>query len=126
MNEELNNLRIELEELKSWKRSLERSSSIPLAIDQAFRERFKSKIVTIKAILNFGEVAAQSSADLTVSLGGAKINDPVVVSGNDAISSGIILTGRVATANVVTVTCNNFSAGAINPASAEFNIAILT
>ena len=119
-------LKRELEELKSWKRSLERSSSIPLAIDQAFRERFSSKIVKIKATLNFGEVAAQSSADLTVSVGGVKINDPVVVSGNDAISSGIILTGRVATANIVTVTCNNFSAGAINPASTEFNIAILT
>ena len=115
-----------IEELENWKASLEHSSSIPLAVHQAFGSRFKSKIVMVKATLNFGEVAAQSSADLTVSVGGIKVNDPVVVSGNDAISSGIILTGRVATANIVTVTCNNFSAGPINPASAEFKIAILT
>lgn len=40
MNEEIIKLQKEIEELKSWKKSLENASSIPLAIDQSFRKRF--------------------------------------------------------------------------------------
>ena len=45
MNEDLTR---EIEELKNWKASLEKSSSIPLNIDQAFRERFSSPVVSTK------------------------------------------------------------------------------
>jgi len=38
----------EIEELRSWKASLEKSSSIPLNIDQAFRERFSTLVVSSK------------------------------------------------------------------------------
>lgn len=40
MQEELNNLKRELEELKAWKRSLEASHSVPLPFYQAMLGRF--------------------------------------------------------------------------------------
>ena len=52
MNEELKKLKqrldsqeSELADFRLWKASLERSSTIPLVIDQSFRERFK--LVTV-------------------------------------------------------------------------------
>lgn len=43
----MEDLQRQLNELKDWKASLERSSTIPLSIDQAFRERFKNnKLLT--------------------------------------------------------------------------------
>lgn len=44
--EDLEQIKKELEELKAWKKSLEFSHSIPLNIDQAFRERFVSSLQT--------------------------------------------------------------------------------
>lgn len=41
MNNELEQLKIELNELKKWKQSLESSNMIPLEIDRSFRGRFK-------------------------------------------------------------------------------------
>jgi hypothetical protein len=38
---ELEQLKKEIADLKAWKASLERSSTIPLSIDQAFRARFE-------------------------------------------------------------------------------------
>lgn len=45
MNEEIQNLKKEMEELKNWKQSLEASNSIPVDIDFAFRERFIRSLV---------------------------------------------------------------------------------
>ena len=42
MNNELEQLKRELQELKDWKKSLEASHSIPLNIHQAFTARFVS------------------------------------------------------------------------------------
>lgn len=42
MNEELQQLKRELEELKAWKKSLETSYTIPLDVYQAFTSRFPS------------------------------------------------------------------------------------
>ena len=44
-NEELQQLKREVEELRAWKASLEASHSIPLNVDQAFRARFLSNQV---------------------------------------------------------------------------------
>lgn len=126
MNEELKTLQRRIEKLEEFIASLQRSSSIPLAIDQALKERLKSKILSTKAILNFDEIAAGASAILTVPLGGAKVNDPVLVSAEDALATGIFFTGYVTTANIVTIRCDNFSAVAKNPASAEFKIVVFT
>ena len=126
MNEELKTLQRRIEKLEEFIVSLQRSSTIPLAIDQALKERLKSKILSTKATLNFGEIAAGTSAILTVSLGGVKVNDPTLVSAEDALATGIFFTGYVTTADIVTVRCDNFSAGAVNPASAEFKIVVFT
>ena len=59
MQEELKKLRQEIEELKNWKKSLETSHSIPLDIDQSFRERFADlgstgSVVTVTGTGSYG------------------------------------------------------------------------
>ena len=51
-------LKRELEELKVWKSNMERSSSIPLNIDQAFRERFLSGSSAVLGVDEGGTGAA--------------------------------------------------------------------
>jgi len=59
---ELELLKQEIEELKRWKSQLEASHSIPLNIDQAFRERFKGLSTSIKT----QSTKAADSEDVTV------------------------------------------------------------
>ena len=47
MENELEQLKRELQELKDWKKSLEASHSIPLNIDQSFRARLGSEAVRV-------------------------------------------------------------------------------
>ena len=124
--DETQQLKKDVEELKRWKANLERAHSIPLNVFQAFSERFKSKIVFVKSTLNFPEVAGGGNQTLTVGVSGIKPNDPVLVSAINAIATGIFFTGYVTSTGGLTIRCDNFTAGAINPGSAEFNIAILT
>jgi len=64
---EIENLKREIEELKTWKKSLEASHSIPLNIDQSFRERFLSDVVTSSDILS---VANGGTGVATITSGG--------------------------------------------------------
>lgn len=67
MNEEIAQLKRELNELKAWKKLLERSSTIPLNLDQSFKERF---------VKNFVEMTSSSK-------GVTSENQPVDESGTD-------------------------------------------
>lgn len=76
------------------------------------------------ATLNFGSVAAQAQAGLTVTISGVRSGDAVQVTPTTDVS-GIVFTGVVTEANKVTVYAKNFSAGAIDPASQVFKIIVL-
>ena len=67
-------LKRELEEIKNWKKSLERSSTIPLTIDQSFRERFsKGSVLTVSTKgANTEDVAVDEGGVATYSV----MNDP--------------------------------------------------
>ena len=75
---ELEILKREIEELKAWKRSMERSSTIPLPVDQAVRERFpflqKSAKSSTSEDINIDEAGAQEWTVLANPDGFFKVN----------------------------------------------------
>lgn len=77
------------------------------------------------AVLDFASVAANTrGTGLTVSVPGANVGDQVSVTpaAGAPANAGIVLDGYVTAANVVTVYPSNVTAGAIDPASATYNV----
>ena len=76
--------------------------------------------------LDFPSTNAQNSSDLTITLTGAVDGDAVVLGvPNAAVNANSCYTAWVSAANTVTVRFNNYSSGAINPASATFKVTII-
>lgn len=82
--------------------------------------------ISVVATLDFGNLAAGASEDLTVTLTGVKANDPqpVVSIGTGSFTAGLVFRGFVSANDTVTVRCTNASTGAINPASASYRIEV--
>lgn len=79
------------------------------------------------ATLNFPNTAAQTSSELTVSVPGARITDSKGVSVTSTVNpANSYWTAYVSADDVVTVRFNNYSAGAINPASGDFSVIVST
>lgn len=79
--------------------------------------------LTGSATLDFPSTAAGTSSDLTIAVAGAAVGNPVSVSApvNAANSS---YSAFVSSAGVVTVRFNNYSAGAIDPASGTYKVTV--
>lgn len=78
------------------------------------------------ASLNFPSTNAQNSSDLTITLTGAVDGEAVVLGvPNAAVNANSCYTAWVSAANTVTVRFNNYSSGAIDPASATFKVTII-
>ena len=76
--------------------------------------------------LDFPNTNGQTSSDLTITLTGAVDGDAVVLGvPNAAVNANSCYTAWVSAANTVTVRFNNYSSGAINPASATFKVTII-
>jgi hypothetical protein len=76
------------------------------------------KVLTAATTLNFASIAANTSADLTITVTGATTNG-VVILGTDGttLETGITLSGRVSSADTVSVRAANVTTGAIDPAA---------
>lgn len=78
------------------------------------------------ATLDFPSTAAQSSSELTITVTGAADGDVVQVGVPNASSNAnSCFTARVSATNTVTVKFNNYSSGAIDPASGTFKVIVL-
>jgi hypothetical protein len=78
------------------------------------------------ATLDFGNTAAQTSADLTITVTGAADGDIVIVGPvNASTNANTCFTAWVSAANTVTVRFNNYSAGAVDPASGTFRVYVI-
>lgn len=85
-----------------------------------------AKTLTATAALDFPNTAAQSSSDLTIALTGAADGDVVSLGVPvAALNPDSCYTAFVSAANTVTVRFNNYSAGAIDPASGTFRVSII-
>lgn len=82
--------------------------------------------ISVVATLDFGNLAAGASADLTVTVEGVKANDPqpIVDIGTGLFTAGLVFRGFVSADDTVTVRCTNASTGAIDPASAIYRVEV--
>lgn len=80
-----------------------------------------SKWIPVSATLDFPNTLAQNSSALTISATGALIGYPCIVGiTNIGANANTTYTCEVVSNDLLTVKFNNYSAGAINPASAGF------
>lgn len=78
------------------------------------------------ATLDFPSTSAQTSSDLTITVTGAAAGDLVVLGvDNASVAANSSYTAWVSASNTVTVRFNNYSTGAIDPASGTFKARIL-
>jgi len=82
-------------------------------------------ILSATAALDFPSIAANSSADLTVTVTGAATGASVELGLPTAPTAGIIYMGFVSAANTVTVRAFNVTGSAINPASQSFRATVI-
>lgn len=81
--------------------------------------------VTASATLDFGNTSAQTSSDLTITVAGAVVGDPVTLGLPASPDANGAFTAWVSAANTVTVRFNNYSAVSINPASAIYKVSVI-
>lgn len=84
-----------------------------------------SKVLTATASLDFGSIAAQSSADLTVTVTGAATGDAVVMGLPAAPASGVVFNAFVSSANTVTIRATNATVAPIDPDSATYRATVI-
>lgn len=77
-------------------------------------------ILKVQGALNFGEIAAGASADLTIAADGAAVNDTVASGLPAAPTAGIIYQMFVSAPDVLTVRATNITGSPIDPASQTF------
>jgi hypothetical protein len=76
------------------------------------------------ATLDFGSINSLASEDLTVTVTGAVVNDTVTIGLPAAPTAGIVFQVFVSAANTITVRAHNYTAGAIDPASATYRVGV--
>lgn len=83
-----------------------------------------TKILTATATLDFPNTAAQAKADLTITVTGAAAQDGVVLRLPATVAAGNF-SARVSAADTVTVTHHNYTAAAVDPASATYGVTVV-
>lgn len=79
-----------------------------------------------QADLDFPNTAAQSSSDLFIAVAGAASGDVVLLGiPGVAIADNTCYTAFVSTSDQVRIRFNNYSSGAVNPASGIFTVAVI-
>ncbi len=85
-----------------------------------------SKIIKASAALDFASTNAGESSDLTIALAGAALGNVVMLGvPNASVEANTCYTAWVSAADTVTVRFNNYSSGAVDPASGTFTVAII-
>jgi hypothetical protein len=84
-----------------------------------------SRVITATATLDFGSIAAQSSADLTITVTGAAAGEAVMMGLPATASTGVVFNAIVTSANTVTIRATNATASPIDPASATYRATVI-
>ena len=80
---------------------------------------------SVVATLDFPNTNANSNADLTVTIKGAKVGDTVIATPPSTIESSLTWCAFVSAVDTITVRIHTYGAGAVNPASATWRITLL-
>lgn len=81
--------------------------------------------LTAVAALDFPAIAAAGSADLTINVPGAAVNDSVALGLPAAPAAGLLFIAFVSAAGVVTVRASNITAAAVDAAAASYRVTVL-
>lgn len=82
--------------------------------------------IAATASLDFGSIASQSQADLTITVTGAAVGDTVALGvPTAAVTNGIVYSAWVSATNTVTVRAHNYTGSAIDPASGTFKATVV-
>ena len=81
-------------------------------------------VLTGSNTLDFASIASLTEADLTITVTGAVVGNEVALGLPASPTSGIIFNAFVSAANTVTVRAHNYTAGAIDPASATYSVRV--
>lgn len=99
-----------------------------LAIDTANNRfvRIAPQILKGNAALDFPSTGAQQSSDLTITVTGAALGDPVALALTGSVAlNNTCFTAWVSSSNTVTVRFNNYTSGGSDPSSATFYVAVI-
>jgi hypothetical protein len=84
-----------------------------------------TKVLRGSASLNFPSIATTASADLTITVAGAAVNDTVVLGLPAAPAAGIVFNAFVSAANTVTIRATNVTGSSVDPAAATYSVLVL-
>lgn len=84
-----------------------------------------TSVLGASATLNFGSIATTASADLTITVAGAAVNNTVVLGLPASPAAGIVFNAFVSAANTVTVRATNVTGSSVDPASATYSVVVL-
>lgn len=86
----------------------------------------EGRLLSNAASLDFASIAATTgNLTLTVAVTGAALGDRVILAQPAALPAGLIATGEVSSANVVSITLFNNTAAAIDPAAMTWGVTVL-
>ena len=81
-------------------------------------------VLTGSAALDFASIASLGQADLTIAVASAAVGDEVALGLPAAPTAGLVFNAFVDSAGSVTVRAHNYTAGAIDAASATYNVRV--
>jgi hypothetical protein len=84
-----------------------------------------TRVLVGSASLNFAEIAAAASADLTITVTGAAVNDAVDLGLPAAPAAGLIFQAFVSAANTVTIRATNITASPVDAAAATYAVDVI-
>ena len=83
-----------------------------------------TSVLTNSAALDFASIAAAASADLTITVTGAAVNDEVALGLPATPAAGLVFIAFVSAANTVTIRASNITAAAVDAASATYSVSV--
>lgn len=97
-----------------------------IAANKAGLASLNARLLSASASLDFPSIAATTgSATLTVTVAGAAVGDRVTLAPPSTLPAGMIPTGYVSTADTVSITLFNNTAGAVDPAAMTWGVTVL-
>lgn len=83
------------------------------------------KMLTTTAVLDFASIAAGAVGTLTATVTGAATGDFAIAAPPGNLTAGLVHSAFVSAANTVTIRIVNGTAGALDPASATWGVAVI-
>lgn len=86
--------------------------------------QYTPAVLKASATLDFGSIAAGTTAELTVTVTGAATTDDVTANPASSLEAGLVWSAVVTSANTVTIRVANVTTGAIDPASRSWRVRV--